>query len=110
MALVAIIAAFVTFLSNLNSATDFFSRIYERLFSKNDLKISVIQARLVPTRPRADIPTLMDDDAFVALQLRNYGKTPVLLTSAELTLLNSHDASTRGSTGGGGCMLSPNPD
>jgi len=110
VALVAIIAALLTFLSNLNSATDFFRLIYVVLFSKDNLKISVIQARLVPTRPRADISSSMDDDAFVALQLRNYGRAPVLLTSAELTLLNSHDASTQGSTGGGICMLSANPD
>lgn len=108
--IVFFVTAFVTFLSNLNSASEFFSRVYHNLFSGSDLKISVINARLVPVRPRADIPTQMDDDAFVALQLRNYGKAPVLLTSAELTLLNTHDISTRGSTGGGRCMLSANPD
>ncbi|NIE99399.1 hypothetical protein F3J38_04810 [Pantoea sp. Acro-805] len=110
MALAVGITASVTFLSNLNSATDFFSRIYDRLFSANDLKISAVNARLVPVRPRADISTPMDNDAFVALQLRNYGKSPVQLTSAELMLLNSHDISTRGSTGGGYCMLAADPN
>lgn len=110
LAFVAIFAAAVSFLSNLNSAADFFSHIYRQLFSKGNPKILAINARLVPARPRADISTLMDDDAFVALQLRNYGDKPVLLTSAELALLNSHDVSTRGSTGGGRCMLSLNPN
>lgn len=110
VAIIVAVTAFVTFLSNLNSATEFFSRIYHSLVSGSDLKVSVINARLIPVRSRADITTPMDDDAFVALQLRNYGKAPVLLTSAELTLLHTHDASTRGSSGGGRCMLSANPD
>lgn len=110
VAVIVTVTAFVTFLSNLNSASEFFTRVYHSLFAGSELNVSVINARLIPVRPRADIPTLMDDDAFVALQLRNYGKAPVLLTSAVLTLLHTQHASTRGSTGGGRCMLSADPD
>ncbi|MCG8709412.1 hypothetical protein JHU04_002658 [Brenneria sp. 4F2] len=104
------IVAIATFLSNVNSTTELIGRAYGYFFGRDDVKLSVLRARLVPVRHRADIKTDMDNDAFVVLQLRNYSKTPLLLTSAKLSLFQDHDITTKGSSGGGSCMLSEDPN
>ncbi|CQJ03922.1 hypothetical protein [Yersinia frederiksenii] len=100
----------VGFLSNLQGSAEFFIKIASIFNSKNEYKISVIEARLLPARPSLKLKTDMDNDAFIILEIRNYGSNPIMLTSAKAELINSHNISTSGAYGPNTCVLADDPN
>ncbi len=97
--------AFVGFLSDGSSLLSFVSQ----LRGQDKAPLAVVRARLKPFRINAVMPE-NQDDVFVQLQLRNYGKDPVYLTSAQIEVTKS-DTATLGKAGAAGmCVLSENPN
>lgn len=88
----------------INDIGDTFSRVKQLLSSKKD-NLVVIKARLKPYRLRPDIREARDD-AFLIMELRNYGNTSVMLTAASIEVTGSHVA-RKGKAGWyGRCSLS----
>ena len=102
---VGVLIAVVGFLSDSTSVISFISQ----LRGDDTSSLSVVRARLKPYRVSPG-NTEGQDDVFVQLQLRNYGKDPVYLTSAKIEIVKS-DTATLGRPGVfGQCVLTDDPN
>lgn len=97
--------AFVGFLSDSSSIISFVNQ----LRGEEEASLAVVRARLKPFRINAVVPE-NQDDVFVQLQLRNYGKDPVYLTSTQIEVTKSETAKVGRAGATGMCVLTDNPN
>ena len=88
----------------INDIGETFSSLKQLLSSKKE-SLVVIKARLKPYRFRPDIREARDD-AFLIMELRNYGSTSVMLTAARIKITDSHVAREGKAGWYGRCSLS----
>jgi hypothetical protein len=102
---VGMMVAIVGFLSDSAGVISFVGQLWRG----DSNTLSVVQARLKPYRISPG-NTEGQDDVFVQLQLRNYGRDPVYLTSAKIKIVKS-DTATLGRPGVfGQCVLTDIPN
>lgn len=97
--------AFVGFLSDSSSIMSF----VDQWRGQDKEPLAVVRARLKPFRISPVVPE-NQDDVFVQLQLRNYGKDPIYLTSAKIEITKSDTAKVGRAGAAGMCVLTDNPN
>jgi hypothetical protein len=99
--LVVIIAPIIALLSDIGGAVDLL-----KSFTEKFEPLTAIQARLTPAFRHPQLTT-NQEEAALSIEIRNYGKEPITLISATLSIANSKKlAIGKGSTQGG-CALGP---
>ncbi|WP_210451416.1 hypothetical protein [Pantoea ananatis] len=98
LVLIAVICGYI------NDIGATFNSVKQWLSSKKE-NIVVIKARLKPYRLRPDISEARDE-AFLVMELRNYGSTTAMLTAANIKVTGSHIAREGKAGWYGRCSLS----
>lgn len=106
----SIVAALFAFGDSAVNIFSFFDEKRKNIFGANNENLVVIKSRLVPWDPGTTYAN-QKEQFFLHIYLRNYGNNPVIITSADIGIIDSNANVTVGIAGSSGvCYLSSDPN